>query len=70
MKDSEYLYGNSYNKEFMQQHKAVFEQCAIWGQETATELMNVDLLNRDMRRVNACLKAVKWNEGKLKEISQ
>jgi len=70
MKDSEYLYGNSYDKEFMQQHKEVFEQCAMWAQETATELMKKDLMNRDMRRVNACLKAVKWNESKLKEMTQ
>ena len=70
MKDSEYLYGNSYDKEFMQQHKAVFEQCAIWAQGTATELMKEELMTRDMRRVNTCLKAVKWNESKLKEMTQ
>jgi hypothetical protein len=68
MKKSEYFYGDYYSKEFMKEHAVVFMRQAIWAEMLAFELMMKPIATRDMRRVNDCLKAAKWNREKYNEI--
>jgi hypothetical protein len=68
VKKSEYFYGDNYDKEFMKKHAVVFVRQAIWADMLAAKLMEEPLATRDMRRVNDCLKAAKWNREKYNEI--
>jgi len=63
MRTSEFLYGDSYDKEFVQEHLNLFHRQIIWAKELIDTLQEVHFMDRDMFRINKALEAIKWNES-------
>lgn len=85
MTPSEYLYGKHYDKEFVQSHISLFYRQILWAEETVEELLKKPLTVdyfcfecmcfkpfpvRDLRRINDCLNAIKWNRSKINEANE
>ena len=63
MRTSEFLYGSSYDKEFVQEHLNLFHRQIIWAKELIEELQTVHFMDRDTFRINKAIEAIKWNEA-------
>lgn len=70
MKTSEYLYGEYYDKEFVQRHISLFHRQIIWAQDLIKDLLAEPLETRDMRRINDCMEAIKFNRKKIEEANE
>ncbi len=69
MKNSKYLYGRDTLKGLSNMnYKEAIEAKINLAESVISSLLKLDYRNRDMNRVNDCIKAIKFNEKLLEEI--
>lgn len=67
MKKSEYLYGKNYDYAYIREHLTGNYRRIEWAKELLEELNEVPLMERDLRRINDVLEAIKFNQRIINE---
>lgn len=67
IKPSHRLYGEHYDKEFVQLHSVLFKRQKLWAEMYLLDLLTVPSEDRDWSHIREVLDAIAWNEKKYLE---